>query len=250
LERLIAALKDDARAAEEAVRLGLPLVSDESEARLLLLTVDGALGLKETGKKAPGPVVLDVVKGRVGWRKKTGGTRGTDPLLRAVGLGRGTVSVVDATAGLLRDACALANAGLHVIALERSPILHALQRDALDRAGHIDGLTLINADARAWLMANDRVDVVYVDPMYDPDHRTAVPPKEMRALRLAVGPDEDASSLVDVALQRAMKRVVVKRPKHAPPLAPNVSVRIAGSTTRFDVYFVDGNAKKLNARNG
>jgi 16S rRNA (guanine1516-N2)-methyltransferase len=232
----LAALATDEKAAEVAARLGLPVINDAALAALLLVSVDGALGLQVTGPRPPGPIVLDVEKGRVGWRKKTGGSRASDPLLRAVGLGRGTHTVVDATAGLLRDACALAHAGLHVTALERSAVLHALQADALARAGGVSGLALERADARVWLATHEPRDVVYIDPMYDPDHRAAVPPKEMRALRLAVGGDDDAADLVAVARAHARLRVVVKRPKRAPPLADGVNARVLGTTTRFDIY--------------
>lgn len=221
-----------------ADRLGLPRVGDEREAFLLLRATPRGLALQETGADAPGPVVIELLRGKVGWRKKHGASS-RDPLCRALGIHKGTRTVVDATAGLLVDSMAMVNAGLEVVAVERSPVVHALQEDAVLRAGGIPGLSLRQGDAiallREWAGTARAPDAVLVDPMYS-DERAAVAPKEMRALRLAVGADLDGPALLEAALACACRRVVVKRGKHAPSLGGTPSFVQEGRSTRFDVY--------------
>lgn len=233
-----AVLGHDRAACAVGEPLGLPVVTVATDAALLLLTTPRGMALQETGEGAPGPVVIELVKGKVGWRRKHGASS-RDPLCRALGLHKGTRTVVDATAGLLVDSMALVNAGLEVVAVERSPVIHALQRDAVARAGGVPGLTLVHGDAierlSAWASTERAPDAVLVDPMYN-DERAGVPPKEMRALRLAVGADLDGPALVEAARACARSRVVVKRSRHAPPLVPGPSYSQEGRSTRFDVY--------------
>ncbi|OGQ17049.1 MAG: hypothetical protein A2138_05895 [Deltaproteobacteria bacterium RBG_16_71_12] len=234
----VAVLASDAAARAVGEALGLPVVTTAGEAPLLLVSTPRGLALQQTGEGAPGPVVIELVAGKVGWRRHHGASA-RDPLCRALGLHKGTRMVVDATAGLLVDSMALINAGLEVTAVERSPLVHALQQDAVARAGGVPGLTLVCGDAiallLAWAGSARAPDAVLVDPMYD-DDRGSVAPKAMRALRLAVGADVDGPALVAAARSCARSRVVVKRSRHAPPLAPGPSFSRAGRSTRFDVY--------------
>ena len=66
----VAALVDDVAARAVAERLGLPVVSDATATALLLCTTPRGLGLQETGAGAPGPVVIELLRGKVGWRKR------------------------------------------------------------------------------------------------------------------------------------------------------------------------------------
>ena len=232
--------RSDGEAQRRGAWLGLPVVDDDEEAvAVLLCSTPAGLALQETGARAPGLVSIDLVGGRVSWRKKTGASR-DDPLCRALGLGRGVKRVVDATAGLGRDACAMAASGLQVVALERSPILACLWADALHRAGGVPNLTLLCADAvqmlRAWAGTPAAPDAVYLDPMYPGAPRTALPQKEMRALRAVVGADPDVDALIDAALACARIRVVVKRPRGSPLVRPNRAHAFEGKSTRFDLY--------------
>ena len=155
--------------------------------------------------------------------------------------------LVDATAGLGRDAFALAKHGYTVLAIERCGALWALVRDGLTRARRIPALEeIINerlairyGDAREILTLDGTLqpDVVYMDPMFPVDpHATAAVKKEMRLLRGLVGDDTDAAELLDVAKGAARKRVVVKRMRQAPPIHPSPDVTISGRTVRYDVY--------------
>lgn len=177
---------------------------------------------------------------------------GADPVVRAVRGARPAegLRVVDATAGLGKDALALARAGMHVTAIERDPLLAILLEDAVSRAAAsrepipyalAGRLHLVHADARTWLGQHlPRPDVVLLDPMY-PRLRGGAKRRDAAFLRAWLGePDDDAPreerALLARARRAASMRVVVKRPRKAPPLAPGVSGSLRGATTRFDVY--------------
>lgn len=243
---------EPARAAEGkalAARLSLPLTdTGTTQADFLLTLTAQRLELRHRGPYAPGPVYADFVSGPFGYRRVHGpGVR--QLLARAVGARAGfRPYVTDATAGLGRDAFQLALLGCRVSLIERSPLVHALLADGLTRAGaafaaHADSLkrmTLACADAQVVLenLADTvRPDTVYLDPMYPHRDRSALNSKDMRALRALVGDDEDAPTLLAAALKRARRRVAVKRPRLAPPLAgPPPTFQLKGASTRYDVY--------------
>ena len=167
------------------------------------------------------------------------------PIVKAVGDAR---TVVDATAGLLGDAFLLAVAGYEVTAIERSALVYLLAKDGLERAERdvrlaelLGGrLKVVHADAREWLAARagtaEAPDAVVIDPMFPPKKKkSALPRKEMVALREAVGADLDAAELLAAARACARKRVVLKRGDDAPELA-KADWSIEGTMVRFDVW--------------
>lgn len=209
------------------------------------------LGLASTGDDFKGNVHIDFVHGKLGHRRQFGGGRG-QALAKAIGMKQGNnPTIVDATAGLGRDAFILSSLGAQVTMIERSPILAALLEDGLQRLAaepelsSIAGqqLQLIQANAIEWLQqqANEhtanRPEVVYLDPMYPHRNKSALVKKEMRALRVLVGDDEDAGLLLQAARQCALKRVVVKRPKGAPFVDDSKpSGNVQSKNTRYDIY--------------
>ncbi|MBA7465257.1 Ribosomal RNA small subunit methyltransferase J [subsurface metagenome] len=188
---------------------------------------------------------IDFAGGAVGYRFRRGGERG-HPLVRAAGIRKGHVpAIVDATAGLGRDAFLLASAGADVTLIERSAEVHALLKDALARAAAespelaevIARMTLIHGDAKDRL-PDLKPDVVIVDPMHPPRRNTALVKQEMRQLSAIVGADQDADELMKIALSTARERVVLKWPLRAAPLldAPKPSHQFAGKTVRYEVF--------------
>jgi 16S rRNA (guanine1516-N2)-methyltransferase len=188
---------------------------------------------------------VDFAGGAVGYRFRRGGERG-HPLLKAAAIKRGHIStIVDATAGLGRDAFLLASAGAKVTMIERSAEVHALLADALSRAAAesadlaevVSRMTLIHGDARH-LLPDFAPDVVIVDPMHPPRQNTALVKKEMRQLSAIVGADKDSDELMQVALAAARERVVLKWPLRAAPLltSPKPSHQFAGKTVRYEVF--------------
>ena len=188
---------------------------------------------------------VDFAGGAVGYRFRRGGERG-HPLVRAAGIRKDRLpSIVDATAGLGRDAFLLASAGATVILIERSAEVHALLKEALARASAespelaevIARMTLVHGDAKDRL-PELKPDVVIVDPMHPPRRNTALVKQEMRQLSAIVGADEDADELMKVALASARERVVLKWPLRAAPLleAPKPSHQFTGRTVRYEVF--------------
>lgn len=196
---------------------------------------------------APENLICDFTGGAVGHRLRFGGGRG-QALPRAVGMKDGkTPMVVDATAGLGRDAFLLASLGARVTLIERSPEMHGLLKEGMTRAalaggeaaGAIARMTLIHGDARD-LLPTLSPEVVLVDPMHPPRKKSALVKSEMRLIRAIVGTDEDCVELMKIALATARKRVVLKWPQRADPMegiAPP-SHRITGKSTRYDVFMV------------
>jgi 16S rRNA (guanine1516-N2)-methyltransferase len=174
-----------------------------------------------------------------------------DPLPKAVGVKPGVrPHIIDGTAGLGMDAMQLAWIGCHVTLIERSPVIHALLKDGLQRARQNRELCKV-IDKNIQLFTGDSTEIIatlsssphtiLLDPMYPSGSKHARNRKEMRILRDIVGDDEDIERLFEAALQFASNRVVVKRPKLAPLISrkPLPSHQITMKSGRFDVYLMD-----------
>ena len=102
--------------------------------RYQLVQTAERLELHDTADPKVGAVFVDFVEGKARHRLKFGGGKGQD-IAKAVGLHKHkNPHVVDATAGLGRESFVLASLGCSVVMLERSPIVHALLADGLQRA--------------------------------------------------------------------------------------------------------------------
>ncbi|WP_049722589.1 class I SAM-dependent methyltransferase [Gilvimarinus polysaccharolyticus] len=243
-----------AAAATAARALGCELLlqidpADLQEPPFALLFAADGVSLQQTGRKAPGPVRVDFLTGAVNHRRLFGGGKG-QMIAKAVGVGaRVKPRVLDATAGLGRDAFVLATLGCQVTMLERSPLVWALLNDGLQRAYAgadselieiVNRLSLQPADARDYLLAPPEQlapDVIYLDPMFPSRGKSADVKKEMQAFHQVVGADLDAAELLAKARALATYRVVVKRPRKAPDLADTTpSYRLEGKSSRYDIY--------------
>lgn len=234
------------RAEELAGACGLPLILDPAgtDCSILLTVAEDRLELRFPQRGGPSPLAVDFVEGPLGYARRV---NRFGLLYSAIGFSHGRPSVLDATAGLGRDAFRLAWHGCRVLAVERSPVLFALLADGLRRAqadaevrARLDGrLQLVCGDARAVLASLSAAaapDVVYLDPMYPPKKKSALVRIEMRVLRTLVGDDPDAGALFEAAQAVARQRVVVKRHRHAEPLAGKPAHAHEDKTTRYDVY--------------
>jgi 16S rRNA (guanine1516-N2)-methyltransferase len=197
--------------------------------------------------------IFDLVDGTVGYRFRSGAFR-RHALVRATGIKGGeSATVVDATAGLGRDAFLLASIGARVTLLERSPDVHASLRDSLAKASAsgpelaavVARMTLIFGDARQ-LLPDLQADVVLVDPMHPVRKNTALVKKEMRLLKDVVGADSDAADLMQAALAARCKRVVLKWPLRAAALQGlrKPSHTITAKTVRYDVFMKPAAAQR------
>lgn len=262
-------LCDTTRAADAARVLSVPLLinldpGELSEPAFALVYSAQGLALHHTGRKAPGPVRVDLLSGAQEHRRRFGGGKG-QMIARAVGLKAGVYpSVLDLTAGLGRDGFVLASLGAQVRWVERSPVAFRLLEDGLERAWRklredpdpevasiLGRLSLVEQDSGEYLAELEsegaHPEVIYLDPMFPPRGKSADVKKEMRAFHELVGRDEDAGLLLEQALDLVRFRVVVKRPRKAPDLGNRApSHRIEGKTSRFDVYTREKMPDRLN----
>ncbi len=171
--------------------------------------------------------------------------RGKHELIaKALGLPRGNNDIVDLTAGLAQDAVTFARLECRVRAIERSPLIFPLLEEAHQKAldqsltwSH--NIKFIFCEGQEYLDAlkpEECPQVIYVDPMFPYEGKTALPRKEMQIFRAVIGEKNDGEVLVKKAFQKATDRVVVKRPLHAQDLVPGVSHRFKGSSIRYDMY--------------
>ncbi|MCC5884427.1 MAG: class I SAM-dependent methyltransferase [Halomonas sp.] len=216
---------------------------------LVLRREEGALVLAGDPALYGKPLRVDFAEGRAAHRRRFGGGRG-QLIARACGLASGvTPSVIDATAGLGRDAFVLASLGAEVLLVERVAEIHALLEDGMARAAGdtetaeiIARMRLAHGDATlelAALVAASGIapQVIHLDPMFPHREKSALVKKEMRLFRELAGSDDDAPRLLEAALDVATHRVVVKRPRKAPPIAgPAPQHVIEGKTSRYDLY--------------
>ncbi|WP_258808038.1 class I SAM-dependent methyltransferase [Pseudidiomarina sp. CB1] len=192
------------------------------------------------------PLVIDFLSGKQAFRGQQA-NRKDEAIARACLLNKATAgqptSILDATAGLARDAWVLVQLGAQVTLNERQPMVYELLNDALQRLytaqpNYQQRLQLApTADLETF--SDDSFDVVYLDPMYPKGERKqkAAVKKDMQMFQQLVGSDLDADALLAPALRIASKRVVVKRPQHADYLAQQApSHQVVSKKHRFDIY--------------
>lgn len=205
---------------------------------LVLVDTGTRLEVQDRGRVAP--VFVEFL----GDARHVGIRRRTHPLARAVGRDAPLPDVLDGTAGLGRDAFVLACLGYTVTAVERAPVIHALFADGLarllaDPRGRQlvgDRLTLHRGACEEWLARNPPPTVVYLDPMFPPRKKSALVKKEMQLFQRLLGQEDNGSALLAAAREVATRRVVVKRPVWADPLAGDADYSVTGAKVRFDVY--------------
>lgn len=195
------------------------------------------------------PLVIDFLSGPTYYRYLHD-RRINQPLAKAVGIKRGfRPTIADATAGFGEDCFVLAALGCRVTMIERSPLICALLQNAIARCSanpqvasiFKHNVTLLPGDSRVALAeTKQQFDTIYLDPMYPVTQKSALNKQKMRLLRELVGDDPDDAELLQISLQRAARRVAVKRPGQAPFLAelePSYSLR--SKSSRFDVYLTN-----------
>lgn len=222
----------------------LPLLNAFSEAYPFLLTVtDEQLELRCTNLPLK-PIAVDFLSPQMNYRRLHGGGK-AQLIAKAVGIkGSYRPKIIDATAGLGTDSFVLAILGCQVMMLERAPVIALLLQDGLTRLHLAPGmrldlsLVMIDAITEMGNIAQQLVpDVIYLDPMFPEKNKSSLAKKELRILRSFVGNDEDADELLNVSLNYAAKRVVVKRHRLDPPLGNRpANLMFVSQSTRFDVY--------------
>ena len=247
------AVLNDSGAADKTVelldlakRLNLPLIDAPDQKFSHVLTFrKSRLELHSLLAKRS-PLSVDFMSGPAHYRFYHDRRIG-QPLAKAVGIKRGyRPAVLDATAGFGEDGFAIASLGCSVTMIERSPVIWALLADAVARtkdnqtigAVFSRHVTLKLADAIEYISScNDIYETVFLDPMYPSTPKSSLNKQRMRMLRELVGDDCDGPKLLTAALQRAHKRVAVKRPVRAGTLDEREpSFTITGKSSRYDIY--------------
>ncbi len=237
------------QAADLARRLDLPLAHTPPANAALVLLVDAqGPGLPIPGSRMR-PVRVAFFSRRI---RRRGQATGREAIVRAVGAAkRRNLCILDATAGLGRDAFILACHGCTVHLAERNAILAAMLADGIARLKQTEEGQAIAR--RLHLMLGDALDLlarpaagrpaydcIYLDPLFPERSKSALVKKEMRIVRLLTSSGGDPaadSQLLAAALAAGSPRVVVKRPRLAPPLAGvRPDLQLAGRASRFDIY--------------
>ena len=185
------------------------------------------------------------IEGPILHRLKYGKGRGHN-LAKAVGFKfNKNRTIIDATAGLGYDAFILASLGANVTLIERSEKIYDLLKAAISEAKLYGGeiskivnrMNLLFGDSKD-ILPNIAPEVILIDTMYKDRKKSALVKNDMRLVREVVGSDSDHVELINVALNNASKRVVIKQPRYAETL-DNIkacSHQILGKTIRYDVY--------------
>lgn len=120
--------------------------------------------------------------------------------------------------------------------LETHPQVFAMLDDRLRRSGVCAATQWADARSRMRGAQGERYDVVYLDPMFPPRNKSALPGRPLQVLREIVGEDApDAPELLALARRCALGRVVMKQRAHGPAVG-DPDWRVTGRTVRFDVY--------------
>lgn len=233
----------------------------EHDGLVLVCDDDGMHLLKRDGTQR---IVLRVEfrTGGLLSRAKVNQTR-AEMLVRACGVPKDQSPwrIVDATAGLGRDAFLLAFCGAQVTMVERHPVLAMLLRAALEDLASAttdddfhslravaSRLHLIESESVAALQSvqkEQRPHVVYCDPMFPPRSKSAAVGGDMQVLHALIGETPDGGELLAASLRAATRRVVVKRPLRAEALEAQglehirPSYALEGRASRFDVYLIE-----------
>ena len=199
-------------------------------------------------------------------------------LIRAVSVRnkpRHETTVIDATAGLGNDAYVISTFGFPMIWIERNPIIYSLLRDGFERITTSTVLSpptdvhhqqrlfncqsvreVLNIEACEYVpnVASQKVDVIYLDPMFTSESvaKKSTPKKGMQALRslyhqsqfLSISEQiawerKELDQLIEWARSFASSKVILKRPKTAPKHPLVTHSYSESDNIRFDAISID-----------
>lgn len=196
-------------------------------------------------------IFIDFLSGKTAHRFQFG-TGLSQQIAKAVGISAYKPSILDLTAGFAQDAFVLASLGCEINACEQNPVIAALVFDGIKRGllgsqnEHLETLhsalnrlnyQFVRAQTYLAQLAS-KPDVIYLDPMFESgSYAKAQVKKQANALRALASPPLDADELLEMALEQARCRVVVKRPKRGRVLADiQPSYELKGKSNRYDIY--------------
>ena len=188
------------------------------------------------------------IEGPILHRLKYGKGRGQN-LAKAIGMKfNKNRNIIDATAGLGYDSFILASLGAKVTLIERSQKMHELLQNGINEGISFGGeiekiinrMELLFGDSKD-ILPKLTPEVIMIDTMYKERKKTALVKNNMRLVREIVGPDTDYIELLEVALNCAKNRVVLKQPRYAEPIKDikKCSHQIIGKTIRYDIFMTN-----------
>ncbi len=188
------------------------------------------------------------IEGPILHRLKYGKGRGQN-LAKAVGMKfNKNRNIIDATAGLGYDSFILASLGAKVTLIERSQKMYELLQNGINEGISFGGeiekiinrMELLFGDSKD-ILPKLTPEVIMIDTMYKERKKTALVKNNMRLVREIVGPDTDYIELLEVALNCAKNRVVLKQPRYAEPIKDikKCSHQIIGKTIRYDIFMTN-----------
>lgn len=216
--------------------------SKENQHYYLERSEAGVLELRKNLSKEK--ISVDFLAGEFQQRLKTLGK--SQPLFKAMAIEEGD-AILDATAGLGKDALSFCHFGALVTAVEENPMVFSLLEDGLARAllhplfkkkfgGKIN---LVQGSSLDFMKARkEKFNTIYLDPMYPHEEKSAKPKKEMAFLREILSETENIQELLEVSLKSATKRVVLKRP-HGSEAIGQPSHSFESKLVRFDMYLMN-----------
>ncbi len=218
-------------------RNGIPLVEKMGDQLTLIFDAAG-VSLEGFGLTYRGDfehMLHRVTKGRLAH----------EMLIRAAKSEKQGLRAIDATAGMGDDSFLLAAYGYQVTLCEQNPIIAALLKDALRRAGKKQELKeiagrmhLMQGDSVDFLQNQmDPVDLIYLDPMFPKRRKSGLINKKLQLIQKLEPPCSQEEALFDAAIKAAPCKIIVKRPLKSPFLAGRKpSYTLTGKAIRYDCY--------------
>lgn len=161
------------------------------------------------------------------------------PFVKAIGFKTQPLIVLDITAGWAQEAFLMSQLGCYVTAVESNPFVFYFVQEYLDRKNlKFHNLKFILDDSLNYLNSLEEAtcpDVIYMDPMFE-GRRKSLSNKSVQILKELVGETKDRQVLFNLALNKAKKRVVVKRHHLEAPLQKNSLCFFKGRSVCYDVF--------------
>ena len=165
------------------------------------------------------------------------------PLIKALGKAKDSQTIIDTTAGLGRDAFLLANRNVKLTLLDQNPLLIAGLRYAdwewrgLAPGDNPNWLCYFG-DSCQLLPQLPQADIIYIDPMFPENTKSALVKKEAQLLQQLNQGSQDEHNLLKYAILKGERRIVVKRPRSGPYIQHHYipDYQVFSKTHRYDVY--------------
>ena len=158
-------------------------------------------------------------------------------LVKAIGHKNKGCSILDLTAGWLKDSFLMASFGCEVTALESHPfVFHFVKRQLERQKPPSLFLELLLEDSLKYLQSlKEKPDIIFIDPMFG-GRKKSLSQKPLRILKSLTGATQNKELIFEWALKKAKKKVIVKRHKLDQALNPHFIYCVRGHSTCYDIF--------------